>query len=80
VAAAPTLDACHSERSVMAQPIPSQQDVDSVTPLARRAGVIAAAGGVAVVGALSLAAVVLWFQYGTALFFEMIASGIAACF
>jgi hypothetical protein len=64
----------------MAQPIRSQQDVDSVTPLARRAGVIAAAGGVAVVGALSLAAVVLWFQYGTALFFEMIASGIAACF
>jgi hypothetical protein len=64
----------------MAQPIRSQQDVDSITPLARRAGIIAAAGGTAVVGALLLAAVVLWFQYGTALFFEMIASGIAACF
>jgi hypothetical protein len=25
-------------------------------------------------------ALVLWFHYGTAVFFEMIASGIAACF
>ena len=27
-----------------------------------------------------LAALVLWFHYGTTVFFEMIASGIAACF
>src|SRR4051812_50059818 len=70
----------HSERSPMAQPIRSQQDVDSVTPLARRAGVIAAAGGVAVVGALTLAAGGVWVPYGTAVFFEMISSGIAPCF
>ena len=30
--------------------------------------------------AILLGAVVLWFHYGTAVFFEMIASGIAACF
>ncbi len=30
--------------------------------------------------ALLLGALVLWFHYGTAVFFEMIASGIAACF
>jgi hypothetical protein len=29
---------------------------------------------------LLLGALVLWFQYGTAVFFEMIASGFAACF
>jgi hypothetical protein len=30
--------------------------------------------------ALLLGATVLWFHYGTAVFFEMIASGISACF
>ena len=30
--------------------------------------------------ALLSGALVLWFHYGTAVFFEMIASGIAACF
>jgi hypothetical protein len=35
----------------------------------------------AVVGAaILLGTLVLWFRYGTAVFFEMIASGIAACF
>jgi hypothetical protein len=34
----------------------------------------AALGAVALLGTL-----VLWFHYGTAVFFEMIASGIAAC-
>jgi hypothetical protein len=37
-------------------------------------------GGIVVVAALLLAASVLWINYGTAVFFEMIASGIAACF
>lgn len=38
------------------------------------------AGGLIVgVGALA-AGVLLWAHYGTAVFFEMIASGIAACF
>lgn len=37
--------------------------------------------GAAAVGALAVAAAaVLWVHYGTAVFFEMIAAGIAACF
>jgi hypothetical protein len=37
--------------------------------------------GAAVLGvALLLGALALWFHYGTAVFFEMIASGISACF
>ena len=37
--------------------------------------------GAATLGALAvLGAVSLWFHYGTAVFFEMIAAGIAACF
>ena len=42
--------------------------------LVRRVGG-AGLGGLAVLGALAL-----WFHYGTAVFFEMIAAGIAACF
>jgi hypothetical protein len=30
--------------------------------------------------AILFGALALWFQYGTAVFFEMIASGISACF
>jgi hypothetical protein len=37
-------------------------------------------GGAAFGIALVLAAAVLWLHYGSAVFFEMIASGFAACF
>ena len=37
-------------------------------------------GGAVVAAAILLGASVLWIRYGTAVFFEMIASGIAACF
>ena len=36
--------------------------------------------GTGFAAALLLGALVLWYHYGTAVFFEMIASGIAACF
>jgi len=36
--------------------------------------------GVVLAAAVLLGASVLWIHYGTAVFFEMIASGIAACF
>jgi hypothetical protein len=41
-------------------------------------GIIAGSAGL--VAAILLGAIVLWIHYGTAVFFEMIASGIAACF
>ena len=48
-------------------------------PKGRAASVIV--WSAAVLGALAvLAAAALWFYYGTAVFFEMIAAGIAACF
>ena len=40
---------------------------------------IIVAGAVVAVATL-LAAAVLWIRYGTAVFFEMIATGLAACF
>jgi hypothetical protein len=37
-------------------------------------------GGAAIAVVMVLAAAVLWMRYGTAVFFEMIAAGLAACF
>ncbi len=37
-------------------------------------------GAASLGGLVTLGAAALWFHYGTAVFFEMIAAGIAACF
>ena len=59
----------------MARPISRQQ---ALSP--RKAG-SAISVAAAVLGAgLLLGALALWFHYGTAVFFEMIAAGISACF
>jgi hypothetical protein len=39
-----------------------------------------AVGGTVFAAALLIAALILWTRYGSAVFFEMIASGFAACF
>jgi hypothetical protein len=48
---------------------PARRSVPAIVAVA------AVLGTVLMVGALAL-----WFHYGTAVFFEMIASGISACF
>lgn len=64
----------------MARPIPASNDVLPATPPRARAASIIV-WSAAVLGALALvAAAALWIYYGTAVFFEMIAAGIAACF
>jgi hypothetical protein len=50
-----------------------------VLPPARRAPVVLALG-LTVAALLLIAASLLWVSYGTTVFFEMIAAGIAACF
>ena len=55
----------------------------SAAPAPRPLGGVAfgiIAGSAVLVAAMLLGASVLWIHYGTAVFFEMIASGIAACF
>ena len=60
----------------MAQPL-SGHDVTPARPPAR----LALLWGVTLlVTIMLLAALALWFHYGTAVFFEMIATGFAACF
>jgi hypothetical protein len=64
----------------MAQPVSSQREMMAATrPQGRVASMIV--WGAATLGALAvLGAASLWFHYGTAVFFEMIAAGISACF
>ena len=68
----------------MARPISAPNGVLPATspqspPKARATTIIV--WGAAVLGTLAVAAAaVLWIYYGTAVFFEMIAAGIAACF
>jgi hypothetical protein len=64
----------------MAQPISTPQELPAAIPPARRARTIIAVAGAALGAAVLLGTLVLWVHYGTAVFFEMIASGIGACF
>jgi len=66
--------------NLMVQPISTQAGMMAATP---RQGWVASmiVWGAAGLGVLAvLAAAVLWFHYGTTVFFEMISAGISACF
>jgi hypothetical protein len=52
-------------------------------PAARPAGgvrTVLVCGGLAVGAAVLLGVIALWCHYGTTVFFEMVASGVSACF
>jgi len=62
----------------MAQPVSTPQMIPAEPSRKVAAAIVMGAAGL---GAASLlGALVLWFHYGTTVFFEMIASGISACF
>jgi hypothetical protein len=64
----------------MAQPASTPHQLPGGLRPARTAAhaIVMAGAGLGV--ALGLGAAVLWFHYGTAVFFETIASGLSACF
>ena len=64
----------------MAQPISTQHEIIAATQPSRRVASAIVVAGAGLAAALLLGALALWYHYGTAVFFEMIASGIAACF
>jgi hypothetical protein len=65
----------------MAHPLSTPQQLPGTLQPARRVARAMVVGGAAGFGvAVLFGAPVLWFHYGTAIFFEMIASGISACF
>jgi hypothetical protein len=61
----------------MAQPLSSHDILTVRRPAAR---VVLLCGGAAAIAIVLLATLALWFHYGTTVFFEMIATGFAACF
>jgi hypothetical protein len=66
--------------NVMTQPVSPQQQMVSPSRPSGGLGSALAWGGASLGAVVLLGAVALWFYYGTAIFFEMIASGISACF
>jgi hypothetical protein len=64
----------------MAHPLSTPQQLPGTSQQARRFARAVVVGGAGLALAVLLGALVLWFHYGTAVFFEMIASGISACF
>jgi hypothetical protein len=64
----------------MAHPIQARQDMISAARPQSRAGTVIVWSAAGLGGVIVLGAVALWIHYGTAVFFEMIAAGIAACF
>jgi hypothetical protein len=72
--------ACSLEWSRMAQPVSTPQDMPGAVRPARKLAPAIVVGGVGLGVAILFGTLLLWFHYGTAVFFEMIASGISACF
>ena len=64
----------------MSRPTPAPNALLRATPPRARASSIIVWSAAAVGALVVLAAAVLWLHYGTAVFYEMIAAGIAACF
>jgi hypothetical protein len=63
----------------MAQPVSSPPQIMPQSRSPSGVGSVIAWGAAGLGGMVVLGALVLWFHYGTAVFFEMIASGISAC-
>ena len=64
----------------MTQPVSTPRQVPGLLRPPRKAASVLVLAGAGLGVVLLLGALVLWFHYGTAVFFEMIASGFAACF
>ena len=64
----------------MAQPIATHPETHPVLRSARGIASAIMVGGAGFGAVILFGALVLWFHYGTAVFFETIISGIASCF
>ena len=68
------------QKLAMAPPLSAPHELATSLRPARKLPAVMMVAGAALVAALFVGALGLWFHYGTAVFFEMIASGFAACF
>ena len=63
----------------MAQPLSSLNPIISAAPEGRGAARLVAVAGGVIGAAVILGTLALWIHYGSAVFFDMVTSGIAAC-
>jgi hypothetical protein len=66
--------------NVMAQPVSRQHEMMPQSRPSGGVGSVIAWAGAGLAGIVLFGTLVLWFHYGTAVFFEMVASGVSACF
>jgi hypothetical protein len=71
---------CFVQNVAMAPPLSTPHQMAVSYPTARKLPAVIMVAGAALAAALLMGALGLWFHYGTAVFFEMIAAGFAACF
>ena len=64
----------------MAQRVSTQQEMPAILPPGSKLASAIVIGAAALAAMALTRALALWFHYGTAVFFEMIVSGISACF
>ncbi|MEW6148340.1 MAG: hypothetical protein ACOY3N_29495 [Bradyrhizobium sp.] len=64
----------------MAQPLHPAHRLSDNSPNPGRMPSVLVWGGAAVGGLVVIGALALWFHYGSHVFFEMIRTGLAACF
>ncbi|MBR0968872.1 hypothetical protein JQ554_20900 [Bradyrhizobium diazoefficiens] len=64
----------------MAQPLHPAHPGQDNSPTAGRLPVVLLLSGAGVGGLIVLGTLALWFHYGSRVFFEMIRTGLAACF
>jgi hypothetical protein len=67
------------ERFVMAQPLSTSHPLHPAAPAGRGTARAVVVAGSLIGAAVILGTLGLWAHYGTAVFFDMISSGIAAC-
>lgn len=65
---------------VMVQPVPQAHPISEQEQVSGRASSVPVMVAAGVAGLVLVGACALWFHYGTQVFFEMIRTGLAACF
>ncbi|MGE5157282.1 MAG: hypothetical protein ACM3OF_03955 [Gemmatimonas sp.] len=70
----------HGEAYFVAMALPLSDPAELTDALPARTGRAIAIVGLALAAVVFMAALALWFHYGTTVFFETIAAGIAGCF
>jgi hypothetical protein len=64
----------------MAQPLSQAHEISGEARPSSRAASVLLLAGTGLLGLAVVAALALWFHYGTQVFFEMIRTGLLACF